>query len=480
MNLGDARIGVVIGVKVFAEFFDEAYERGLIPHTITKDAGAHTFEVTLNRPEFRAVAKENRPAYTRLELSGHVTKRSSVIPTLPPSLDEDFEVSIKLGLALKPRSGQAPLVVFELDGIDEPPESLELTVLFAAALSNPELTGALASLELDLITPVVEGLEPIYYPKADPPPRDAWGTATEVLVPMDSSHWAGIGIFVSEPDKDARPALTSSPLPALMGLQFIYSKSLLNHVLEASSKEQVGKDVGEGDEAAHLDSLSLSMGSDSIQIKGKASKDGATITFEGPVYPSLARGTTSLIMDTSEVSVDVDMPWYYSFGYALAAILFFVPGLNLLDLALLPALFDAGAAAAAAPATVRRGLASGLADGMSALAAGLAVDLDGSGPIDVDSTTDHLAVIDGNMLFAAQVFVSVVESPIVNASYSKLQRRFVEYELADGRKFLYSELARLCAKGKVVCPGFHDVEGKYMRSNPDSTTANNLGDQFER
>ncbi len=480
MDLGDARIGMVLGTRVLAEFFAEAYRQGLIPKQISKEFLGDTVDLTLNEPLFRAVQPQTGSPYTRLELSGHVVTRPSDDPDAPPSLDTDFEAAVKLGLALKPREGQAPMVVLETKGIDGAASPPELTLLFAGALSSPELADALGLLELDMLTPMIEGLETIYYPEGDAPARDSWGATIDVLIHEDDAHWDGIGIFVFQPESEPASVLTSSPLPALMGLQFIYSRALLDHVLAASSQEQTGKTIGEGDETADLEELSLWMSGDAIQIRGRASKDDATITFEGPIYPSLWRGTTSLVMDTSKVEVDVDMPWYYSMACVLAGLLFFVPGLNLLDLALIPKLAEAGAAANAAPEAVRRGLASGLADGMAALAEGLAVEIGGQGPIDVDATTDHLAVIDGNMLFAAQIFVSVVTSPITWASYSKIARRFLYYGLEDGRKFLHSELARLVAKGKVVCPGYHDVKGQYMRSNPDTTIRNNLGERFER
>ncbi len=38
----------------------------------------------------------------------------------------------------------------------------------------------------------------------------------------------------------------------------------------------------------------------------------------------------------------------------------------------------------------------------------------------------------------------------------------------------------LRTQGKVVCPGYHTVKGRYMRSNPDKTIHNNLSERFVR
>ena len=54
----------------------------------------------------------------------------------------------------------------------------------------------------------------------------------------------------------------------------------------------------------------------------------------------------------------------------------------------------------------------------------------------------------------------------------------MEYELESGRKFRFSELARLVRAGKITVPQYHDVDGDYMRSNPDTTDTNNLKETF--
>ena len=55
---------------------------------------------------------------------------------------------------------------------------------------------------------------------------------------------------------------------------------------------------------------------------------------------------------------------------------------------------------------------------------------------------------------------------LVAAEYSKKLRRFVIFELEDGRRFQAQELARLMTTGRVTVPGFHQVREKYIRASP--------------
>jgi hypothetical protein len=72
------------------------------------------------------------------------------------------------------------------------------------------------------------------------------------------------------------------------------------------------------------------------------------------------------------------------------------------------------------------------------------------------------------------VLVSPRTMQLVSGEYSKKLRRFVIFELEDGRRFRAQELARLMATGKITVPGFHQVRQSYLRANPDNAEANNL------
>ena len=94
-----------------------------------------------------------------------------------------------------------------------------------------------------------------------------------------------------------------------------------------------------------------------------------------------------------------------------------------------------------APNLVRDGLANALGSGLTALSESLD-DETALGQVRIDSTPDSLRVVDSHLIFLAQVLVAPRTMQLVSAEYSKKLRRFVVFELEDGRRFRAQELAR--------------------------------------
>lgn len=130
------------------------------------------------------------------------------------------------------------------------------------------------------------------------------------------------------------------------------------------------------------------------------------------------------------------------------------------------------------PATVKGSFGCELDTQLDSLTKGLKFESEMQG-ITTETTPDHLTIEDGNISLYAQVFVAPIREEMTNAIYNKRARCFTEYEIESGRKFLFSELARLVRAGKITIPHYHDVDGDYMRSNPDITNANNLRKLFK-
>ena len=118
-------------------------------------------------------------------------------------------------------------------------------------------------------------------------------------------------------------------------------------------------------------------------------------------------------------------------------------------------------------------LAAALAAALQRLADGLRLETE-LGEVRGLATPDRLQIREGAFLFLAQVFVSPVEDDVFHGLWSPELRRFELFRLVSGRKFKASELARLVGAGKVVLPHHHDVNGRYIRANPDRTRDNNL------
>jgi hypothetical protein len=209
------------------------------------------------------------------------------------------------------------------------------------------------------------------------------------------------------------------------------------------------------------------------------------------MVPSLVRGTTGMAFDMSGVVVDIDdsdeifytvAKWFIT---AVAGALLFTGFASLtalgigLWLTLVQGFWNADVEIENAPNTLRDSLATALGAELEVLAASLDDDSD-VGELRIDATPDSLQVVDGNMVFLAQILVVPVEAMMRSAEYSRSLRHFVVFELDDGRRFRAQELARLMAAGKVTVPGFHQVAGNYLRADPDDADANNLLRQFKQ
>ena len=233
------------------------------------------------------------------------------------------------------------------------------------------------------------------------------------------------------------------------------------------------------------------MNPDSIQVNGSAVKEvpsilpDVTVTFVGPMHPFLVRGTTVMGFDMDDIDVDVGdfaevFYWVVKWFTTVFAGVALVSGVGALTvvgivtwLTLVQLAWNADVAIGNAPNLVRDGLANALGSNLTALSESLDDDTD-AGQVRIDSTPDSLQVVDSHLVFLAQVLVSARTMRLVSGEYSKKLRRFVIFELEDGRRFRAQELARLMATGKITVPGFHQVRQSYLRANPDDAEANNL------
>jgi hypothetical protein len=476
VDMGEAHIGVTFAIVIFDEFFKELMAVGVIPSELTFDrdtaAGPATITILLDPPDFVLAAPGGTPR-TELSLTGVIEARPIGQPDVDPILTLPLAAAVVLSVILKDVPDDAPVLGLRYDGVAAQPSAPITEADIDDLFARPQIADTLAAVEIDAVGEAIVGLEPILFGDA-PPPRDTWATAVKLLPAAGGATMDALGVFVAAPGVSAVPTMDESPLPALTGVGLIYSRALLDVAFAQGAAGQIGQTI----EGAEIKELTLVMDDEAIHIEGRAEKDIATITFEGPVVPRLIPGTIAMFQDTSAVDVDVDVPWWADVLLFFRFIPVFWP--ILIPVALIKDEWDVWAAAndiAGAPVQVRSGLAGSLANQLIALASGLAIDAEVES-IELASTPDSSRIENGHMLLFGQAFVSTLTETISDAFYSGRLERFVQYVLESGRLFRASELARLVEAGKIVTPGFHDVAGSYMRANPDNTRGNNLEEMF--
>lgn len=479
VDLGDAQVGVVIGVAVFDDVITEMFAVGALPATFTFERdvgvlGSVRVTVLFDVPSLVLGRRPGQDLRTELHLTGTIEVRPQGEPDTPPTLTLPLDIQVYLDAVLVPVAGAAPVLGLTYGGLAEPSgpfSESDVNDLFA----EPAIADALAALQIDVLAPVIDGVGPILFPDiGDRPPDDGWSTGVTMLAAESPSELDAVGVFLAVPGGIATPVVTTSPLPALTGFGIVYNRSFLDLAFGQAAAAQEGEAI----EGAIIERLSIEMLDTAVNVDGRATQGSATITFVGPIVPSLVPGTIVLHQDTSGVDVDVDVPWWQDVLLFFRFIPVFYP--ILIPAALLNPEWDVWAGAAeiaAAPGQVRSGLATAFAGSLTSLSQGLEVAA-GVGSVSLEATPDSSRIENGHFLFFAQTFVRVLTEPIANAYFSRVLKRFVQYELASGRLFKASELARLVAIGKIVTPGFHQVRRKYMRADPDPRLANNLEESF--
>jgi hypothetical protein len=491
MDLGTVDTAVVIALDVFDQFFKALYDRDVLPHTrVSEQKNAAGVTIMLARslfdePAFVLVQPEGEDPRTELRLSGTLElwpppadpsdpdpwDVAGASPLASPALD----IRVRLALRLVDTGGDVPVLGLVDEGIEHvaPDVARDEVENF---LQDPDTAAQLAAARIEVVAQMVDGLEAQLFPDGNVPPRSDWNCSMRLLPGDEGATVDGVAVFVARPNASAVPPdLDRSPLAPLTEFSIGYSRALMDLLLDQEATAREGEEV----DGAKITDMSMVMGDDAILVDGHAEKDDADIDFDGPVRLSLLLGTTFIWADTSDVDVDVDMPWYYYLGIIGAGILFFLPVVGSLvnGLWLIPELADASADARNAPNTVRGSLGSGLADGLAALVDGLRLEA-AVGDVTVDSTPNHLIVENGHIFLFAQVFVREITEEMTGGRCDKRVGRMTHYMLESGRRFRPSELARMVQSGKITVPGHHEVTGLYLRSNPDTDPSNNLQRRF--
>lgn len=484
-EIGDAQLGVVIGIHVFDEFIRELFVTGVVASQFrfgldNNDDGVPELLVTLdlNLPTFTLESDGTGERFTQLHLTGtlvvHAIADPNADPLEPvgdPIVDTPLDVRVRLLLALVPRPADPPVLRLVYDGVAQTP-SPPITAQQVDTLFTSPAVAVLDDVEIDVAGPLIDGLESIHFPDGDAPARDAWPTALTLMPGDGAGEVDAVAVTVAVPGDDPDPGEAPSFLPIRTGFGLVYSRGLMDDLLARGASERIGDEVC----GARILSLEVRTDAGELSVFGILQPQEfplLVIPFGGTARPHLIRGTTALVLDTSDVVAAIP-PGLGRLGRFLA--LFVAFGFPPFIFAV-PSIWDATQKIDGAPEGIRNGLAAALGTGLQRLSEGLALDtsLD---DVSVLSTPDRLQIREGAFLFLAQVFVSPIEDQIFHALYSPELRRFELFRLTSGRKFNASELARLVGAGKIALADHHDVNGRYLRADPDRTRQNNLLQRF--
>lgn len=493
MELNTAKLGTLLSVELIAEWLRGLHRIGVIPREFSTGGGGAgggggiAATVTLLTLDVEMVTTGADPTM-QLRLGGTVEPDGS---TLALPLDTAVHIAPELRPGINPLN-DAAVLGFSYGGVASPPAApLNGTMVDDLFTSGPAAL-ILANLTLPLLGDLIDAAGTVFFPDvANPPPAAGLWEAAVTLMPGANSAGAdtvdALGLFVDVPGGDASLDEATSILPRLTEFGLVYSRAFLDTRFETDSP------VGEQINGAEITEFVLEMGDTDLRVSGTAIKDSATITFSGPIEADLLRGSTVFRVDTSGVSVDVDVPWW-------ADVLFFLTGTGgfltfgltrylgavIVKAATDQELSDILADIDAAPGQVRGSISNDLGIGMSALAQALS-NLGSVDVLQAASTPEASRITDGNIAVFAQVFVNPISVDLGAGTFSRRANQLVELQLTNDRWFTTSELARIVHLGLITVPGSRAVSphvrgGRpvhgYMQDSPDTAEADNLLSRF--
>ena len=459
---------------------------------IQRTIGGSDFDITvlIDPPVLALEEPPSDPPYTRLALTGTIELRPAGQPNDPPTVFP-LDAAVRLDIVLI-ANDPVPLVGLAYGGVDGAPAPPVSAADLDALFGSEDIRSVLDDVRIDLAGPLVEGLnESRFLDEATRARASDWAVAL-TLMPAGSDTNDSFAVTVAPPGVAAAPDLAESFVPPLTGFGVAYNRALLDLLLERGVSLKVGETINDAEVLA----LEMGMTDAAKSVDGRAVRrvtalPDVNITFAGPMVPSPIRGTTGMAFDMSGVEVDVADEDELFFNVLKWFVRIFAGALLFTGLASLTALgiilwltavqaaWNADADIEGAPNTLRDSLATSLGASLAKLSDALDDDTD-VGELRIDATPDALVIAEGNMVFLAQILVVPIQARMRSAEYSKSLRRFAIFELDDGRRFRAQELARLMAAGKVEVPGFHQVDGNYLRANPDDAEANNLLRRFKK
>jgi hypothetical protein len=429
-----------------------------------------------------------------LRLTGTVEVRPTGDPgAMPVTLPLDAAVRLTVVLVPGTTVGE---VAFRYDGVDGTPTPPVTAADVDRFMTSQEVQQVLDSTRLPLAANLVAGLNQSRFPESATRPPDSDWAVRLTLTPAGSETVDAFVVSAGPPGTTATLGTIESFMAPRTGLAVAYGRAFLDEMLARGAAARVGTTVDGG----RITSLSMAMADSGIAITGHVVRPIDTpfidiapdvdIDFDGIAVPRLVRGTTAMTMDTSGIVVDVDdsdeifygaLQWVLTIG--ASALLFTGVGtLTALGIALwltaVQEVWNGAVKLDNAPNVLRESLGAALGAQLSLLADSLD-DSTSAGELTVDGSPDSAVVADGSVVLYAQVIVASMRRRLRSAEYSRKLRRLAIFELDDRRRLRAQELARLMSAKKIQVPGFHHVDGDYVRSDHDNLTANNLLQSFE-
>ncbi|MEJ2594365.1 MAG: hypothetical protein P8100_04410 [bacterium] len=485
MAIGNSKIAIGLSLKLFDDLI-----RGLHQHNVNlrrvhfeqkinileKLEATIDITVDINEPELEFESRgSNQQPIILAHLGGTLKPKITFAEQTSDTLFEiPFFATAMLQVGLRqPHPAHAPQIGLDYLGVKNVSEPLDDK--FVNDLFNEsEYAKLIQELKLDILEPVIAGMEKVYY--ADPLDVDdsqvpSHGSYPVVIRHMEGAQGTlnGIGVFFQLPNETIDVGLVPSFIPG--GSEFFVQVSTW---MIQSMVEKFKGDLQEWIEnfagSIKVNTLDLAIQDNAISVYGKVTETetDSTGTVSGKFHFNHRPGLKKIILDGSDIDIDIDLPWWAD----MLLIIFFPIGIVVYSA--IDYVEDK------VPEIGQKMIGQMFNDMMDNLAASINLQGLSVGNVPVEVYPDTIKLDDNALSMKVQILIQPITETIVWADYGKILGKFMYFHLASGRQFRTEDLIRFMKMGLIRVPGYHIYANRFIRSNPDNKTNNNLLERFGR
>lgn len=478
-DLNRGKVAVGISLKVFEELIQKLQEENLLNGLNTQQSfslieGNSTLSVTAHinvelLPVKFTLNTKNGNKYTRLEIEGRAKlKVSSPTAESPNLFDLPFSIKLNIGLALKTRNNKGPALCLQYNGIDALsgpiPEEKVLEMINA-----PAFTSFLNNFELDVIDPAIDGLEDVLFLNESKPNRANWEVGLHLLS-GSGNNVDCVALIVDVPGGNVQKPTGGSFVPNKAEIIVQFTNSMIQALVTEAKEELKSWFEQINGVDLRVSRLELSVDNNQLYLDAKMVEKeyDADVRIYGPITFNHAPGSMQIALNVRGLKTDIDLPWWADLLLWIIDVLTIgMAGANDLVHNKIPNMGQTY-------------LQNTLDKMLPKLGESLSFENLSIQNATLEIYPDTIELDNGAVTIYVQVLIQKLIENLKEANYSRLRERFVMFHLVSGRRYMTADLARFIRKQLIEVPGYHEVGGRYVRSNPDNTENNNLLKRYQR
>jgi len=485
MDIGNSKLAVGVSLKLFDDLIKGLHQKNVNLKRINFNQEFKILDkisttihaiVDINPPELEFEFQDSiQQPIILMHFSGKVkpkitfaNKTSDVLFEIPFSATAELQVAVR-----QPSPAQAPVLGIDYLGVKNVSEPLDdqfVNDLF----NDTEYVKIIEDFQLDILEPVIAGLEAIYYAdplNVNPDTLPSHGAYPVLLRHMPAGYKTldAIGVFFDLPYQSLSVGNVNSFVPSGSELFVQVSEGMLQSMVD-KCKTDLQNWFEQNSPTLKVSKLSLSVEDNAVSVyaKVKEKETDSSGKLTGRFHFRHGPGQKKIILDGSELDLDIDLPWWADL---LLCILF---PIGITVYSAINYVEDA------VPDIGQKILGKMINDMFDNLAESINLEGLAVGGVPIEVYPDTIKLDNNALSMKIQVLCQPITETIVWADYSKVLGKFMIFHLASGRQYYVNHLIRFMKLGYINLPGYHILSGKYIRSNPDSETSNNLTELYGR